>query len=145
MFSSDFLASCIKTALASGGDYADAFVESGADTLIVFDDGKVKSISTGLVAGVGLRVITGRNYVYLYASDPTEVRLRELASAMAEAVAAGKIGTMCALPPSPLEGGRHRVARDPVKADLGTKIDMLKRADAAARSAAPTISQVTAT
>ena len=145
MFSSDFLASCIKTALSRGGDYADVFVESGADALIVFDDGKVKSVSTGFVAGVGLRVITGRNYVYLYASDPTEERLRELASSMAEAVAAGGSGTIRALPPSPLEGGRHRVARDPAGADLGMKIEILKRADAAARSAGQAISQVTAT
>jgi TldD protein len=145
MFSSDFLQSCIGTALSRGGDYADLFVESGADTLIVFDDGKVKSISTGIVAGVGLRVISGRNYVYLYASDPTEERLRELASAMAQAVAAGKGGTIGALPPSPAEGRKHRVASDPRSAGLGLKVDSLRRADAAARAAGKAITQVTAT
>jgi TldD protein len=145
MFSADFLSSCLATALSRGGDYADIFVERSDDSLIVFDDRKVKSVSTGVVAGVGMRVITGRNYVYLHASDPTEARLRELAQAVAQALAGGKAGNLGPLPSSPTEGRRHRIARDPGGLDLGGKIDYLRRADAAARKKGQAISQVTAT
>lgn len=145
MFSSDFLSACLGKALSRGGDYADIFLERSDDSLITFDDGKVKSISTGLVSGAGIRVISGRNYVYLYASDPTEERLTELASSVAEALSGGGRGAILALPPAPASERRHRVAKDPGAEGLGAKIGYLKRADAAARAKGEAISQVTAT
>ncbi len=144
MFSADFLQACLDAALLKGGDYADLFIEQSDDTFIAYDDGKVKSISSGRIAGAGIRVITGRNFVYLYASDPTEERLRELAQAVANAVAQGKRGELGPLPASPARGTRHRAVMNARSIELGDKIDCLRRADAAARAKGAAISQVMA-
>lgn len=149
MFSSDFLASCIATALSKGGDYADIFIESTSSLLLVRDDQKLKTALSGLIAGVGLRVISGKDVVYLYASDPTENRLRELAASMAEALGSrsGRAGgsPIEALPPSPERDPRFRPALEPAAIDRARKLDLLGRADSAMRSASPLIVQATAT
>jgi len=144
MLDAGFLEALLARSLSRGGDYADVFIENSDDSVLVLDDGKVKSISTGRVAGAGLRVLSGRNFVYLYASDPTEERLRELADSMASAVAEGLKGALGGLPASPSEGA-FRPAKDPRGVPMGAKLERLRRADAAARAAGPAIAQVTAT
>ncbi|HKJ85209.1 MAG TPA: DNA gyrase modulator, partial [Spirochaetia bacterium] len=101
MFSDSFLQSTIRTALARGGDYCDVFVEERDDTAIAYDSGKIKEITTGTTAGVGIRVIYGINYVYLYSGNPTEATLTQLAERAAAAVKweqAGNLGEIVRRP-----------------------------------------------
>lgn len=58
--------------LASCGDYADIFIESSFRRIIVFEDGKIDTLSSEDDAGVGLRLIrNGRTfYGYTNSSDP---------------------------------------------------------------------------
>jgi len=144
-FSSDFLASCLASALARGGDYADLFLEETEALTLAFDDGRVKTALSGLITGFGLRVLTGKTYVYLYASDPTEGRLRELAATMAEAVASGAKAVHPSSPPAlpsrPERDRAHAPSRDPRPVDRGAKVELLRRADAAMRAASPLVVQ----
>ena len=141
MFSETYLQSTIKTALSGGGDYCDVFVEDRDDTAVVFDNGKIKGISTGTTAGVGIRVIYGTNYVYLYSSNPTEASLAKLAARTAEAVKWEQRGNL-----GPLE---RREARnlvrpeiDPGSIPINDKVDLVERANQAARDHSALIQEV---
>jgi TldD protein len=141
MFKEDFLRSVIELALSRGGDYADVFVEETRETLIRYSDRKITSISSGIVQGAGIRVISGRNYTYLYANDVDEKALEALARSAAAARATGKAGSFADFGP---RGARrlHGYRAMPGTVDLDKKVSIVRRADDAARSASGEISQV---
>lgn len=141
MFTEDFLHSVLMAALARGGDYADLFIEETMDNRIEFNDGKVSTISSGLVQGAGIRVITGKAYTYLFANDMDEKRLMDLARASAEARSAGKAGTAQALKDRALSR-LHSYARLPEDVDMARKVEFVRRGDAAARAKSTEVEQV---
>ncbi len=141
MFKEDFLRSVLETALSRGGDHADVFIEETMDNRIGFNDRKVSSISSGIVQGAGIRVITGKAYTYLYANDVDEARLMELARSSAEARAAGTAGTAKALADRGL-APLHGYGLLPDSVDMARKVELVRRADAAARAHAAVIDQV---
>ena len=141
MFSDTFLQSVIRAALSRGGDYCDVFIEDRDDTAITFDNGKIKGITTGTTAGVGIRVIYGTNYVYFYSGNPTEETLKELAERTAQAVKWDQTGNLGSL--------NQREARnlvvpkiDPASVDLDQKVALVERANQAARDHSPLIQEV---
>ena len=140
-FNQDFLHAVLETALSRGGDYADLFIEETMDNRIAFNDRKVASISSGLVQGAGIRVITGKAYTYLFANDVDEERLMELARASAAARAAGQAGTAKALADRSLPR-LHSYARLPHEAGMAEKVEPVRRGDAAARAHSREIEQV---
>lgn len=148
MFSNDLLSSCLEKALSRGGDYADFFIEETSSLTLSLDDGKMRTAISSLATGLGLRVISGRNYIYLYASDPTEERLKELAATMAEAVSSGATakGSLAleALPPFAARDRRNAPRVIPSSVERGPKLDLLHRADAATRAASPEVVQASA-
>lgn len=141
MLDRDICFRAIGKALSRGGDFCDVFLEERSDTGITLDSGKVKNLSTGLTVGVGLRVIIGHTYIYMYAGDPTEEKLLSLAGQMADAVAGDASGSLG----DPFE----RKPRDicpiqtyPGSIELAKKVDLLGRADAAARDFSSKINEV---
>ena len=140
MIESELCFKAIKKALSRGGDYCDLFLEERTDTGITLDDGKVEGLTTGLSAGMGLRIILGTTYLYMYSGDPTPGKLLELAEQMSGAVSAGQSGNLGELySPSTRQLSPIRV--DPDEIELSEKVDLLKRADAAARDSSPKISE----
>jgi TldD protein len=133
MIDQDICFKAIRRALSRGGDYCDVFVEERTDTGISLDDGRIKGLTTGTSAGVGLRVIVGRNYLYMYAGNPTGEKLMELAEQMAGAVAQDEAGNL-GEPFSPEGRGLNPIRTDPDNVDLCEKVELLKRADTAARN-----------
>ena len=141
MFSEDFLSRVITTALARGGDYCDVFVEERDDNAISFDSGKIKSVGSGTTAGVGIRVIYGTSFVYLYSSDPSERTLLDLAERTAESVKWETTGNLGDFAPG---RGRGVVTPKVAPSDIGTdqKVEYVRRADQAARDYSSLIDQV---
>jgi len=141
VFSDDFLQAIVRAALSRGGDYADVFVEETADAIVGYSDRKVTSISSGVIQGAGIRIIDGRNFVYLYASDVDEQGLQALARDCAAARKAGAAGVMAA---GRAVGAKrlHSYAVYPGTVDMARKVDLVRRGDAAAREASGEISQV---
>lgn len=77
---SDELASkIIKTALSSGGDYADIFIEHKQHVSIQLEDDKIERIISGIDAGIGIRVISKDKSAYAYSNDFSEGSLFNLA------------------------------------------------------------------
>ena len=143
MFDEDFLQSVMRQTLSKGGDYADIFLEETRETSIIFNDRKVASISTGIVQGAGIRIITGKSYVYVYANNVDEDALLELACQAAAAQKQGKAGTFAVLGHC-ASRRLHEYKVLPGEVDLKEKIAILARVDEEARCYSPLIAQVSA-
>jgi TldD protein len=140
-YSQDFLSRVLKQALSRGGDYCDVFIEDRDDTALTFDSGKIKSITTGKTAGVGIRVIYGKSFVYLYSSDPSEKTILELAEATAQSVKWDHTGNLGDFRGS---SGRGLVIPkvSPGSVDLARKVEYVQRANQAARDHSSKIQEV---
>ena len=137
------LESYLSEALSRGGDYADIYFEYIATSSIGLDESIVKSASQGVSMGVGIRVIAGERTGYAYSDDLSPEKVRK-AARVAACIAAG---------PSKVEqiglGERtshnlYPVGIAPTETAFAERVDLVRRADAAARSYDPLIFQVQA-
>src|ERR671927_519436 len=130
-------------ALSQGGDYADLYFEYLLTSSIGIDEGLVKSATQGVSMGVGIRVISGEKTGYAYSDDLSPEKIKKAARVAAH-IAAGpskvdKFGLN--------EGKRHNlypVLTAPTETAFGERVDLVKRADRAARAYDPRVFQVQA-
>ena len=127
------LESYLAEALSQGGDYADLYFEYLATSSISIDEGIVKSAAQGVSMGVGVRVIAGERTGYAYSDDLSPEKIRKAANVAAH-IASG---------PSKIdkfdlnEGRRHNlypVVTAPTETAFADRVDLVKRADRAARA-----------
>src|SRR5947209_5133086 len=130
-------------ALSQGGDYADLYFEYLQTSSISIDESMVKSAAQGVSMGVGVRAISGERTGYAYSDDLSPEKIRK-ASLVAAHIAAG---------PSKVdkvdlnEGGRHNlypVLISPTETAFAERVELVKRADRAARAYDPRIFEVQA-
>src|SRR5580658_5012662 len=134
---------CLGEALSAGGDYADLYFESVAATSLGLDEQIVKSASQGVSAGCGVRVVSGERTGYAYTDDLAADRLLRaartaalIASGPAKQTVQGFTETETPdLYPAPAAG---------LDTDLAMKLELVMRADRAARKYDPRITQVRA-
>ncbi len=134
---------CLGEALTAGGDYADLYFESVTSTSLGVDEQIVKSASTGTSAGCGIRVLSGERTGYAYTDNLIPERLLHaartaalIASGPAKQLVQGFTETAGAdLYPVPLGG---------FDLDLAARLELILRADRAARAYDPRIVQVRA-
>ncbi|HEY4395217.1 MAG TPA: metallopeptidase TldD-related protein, partial [Polyangia bacterium] len=133
----------LAAALGSGGDYADLYFEhrSGAD--FVLEDGRVRTVGRGVTLGLGVRVLRGDATGYAYTEELAEDRMLEAARTAAQIASSGAAPGPIAVRPVPL-ADRYRVAEPTAGRPGVDKIDLLKRADAAARAFDPRVVRVEA-
>jgi TldD protein len=137
------LESYLSEALSQGGDYADLYFEYMVTSSIGIDESIVKSAAQGVSMGVGVRVISGERTGYAYSDDLAPEKIRKAAH-VAACIASG---------PSKVdkfdlqEGRRHNlypVLTAPTETEFSARVDLVKRADRAARAYDPRIFQVQA-
>jgi TldD protein len=124
----------LSRALAHGGDFADLYFEYRRSTSISMEDGRVRSAGGGIDMGVGVRVVVGSAVGYAYAEslDPAEMmKAAETASQIARAGAA--------VAPVPVQSGRRPKGSAPVEREVAdvdglARVELLRRADRAARA-----------
>src|SRR5215472_12072858 len=129
-------------ALSAGGDYADLYFEYLTSTSITVDESIVKSASQGISAGCGVRVLAGDCTGYAYTDDLAPEKIMR-AARTAALIARGPAK-------SPIEGFKesnaahqlYPVAAPTAEADIVTKLELVMRADRAARAYDPRIVQV---
>ena len=134
----------LAEALSQGGDYADLYFEYLATSSISIDESIVKSAAQGVSLGVGVRVISGERTGYAYSDDLSPEKIRK-AARVAACIAAGpakveKISTST-------RARRHNlypVLTAPTETAFAERVDLVKRADRAARAYDPRIFQVQA-
>ena len=81
----ELLRRIVRKALANGGDYADIFVEQRQSTSIQLEDDRIEKVTTGSVAGIGVRLIAAGKTAYAYSNDFTEAALLDLAGTISKA------------------------------------------------------------
>jgi TldD protein len=134
---------CLGEALSAGGDYADLYFESVTATALGVDEQIVKSASQGTSAGCGIRVLSGERTGYAYTDNLSPERLLHaartaalIASGPAKQPIQGFTETPAAnLYPVPLGG---------FDLDLAARLELILRADRAARAYDTRIVQVRA-
>jgi TldD protein len=140
----DVLERTLSTALRGGGDFAEVFAEDRRSTSARLDDGRVEELVSGRERGAGIRVVRGETTGYAHTADLSESGLREAADAASAAARGGDGGTrVVALERRPTHAP-HEVLVLPETVDKARKVDVLERADAAARSRSDSIRQVSA-
>jgi len=140
----DLIQRTLGAALRTGGDLAEIFVEDKSSANAVFDDGKVEHLTSGRDRGAGIRVIVGDTTGFAHTADLSEAGLASAAEAAAAAAREGGGGVRevaLTRQDAPRPNGIAVLPEDVAKA---RKVELLRRADDAARGAGSAISQVTA-
>ena len=133
----------LSEALSAGGDYADLYFEYLSTSSLSIDEGIVKSATQGVTLGVGVRVLAGERTGYAYSDDLIPEKIRK-AARVAACIARG--------PASVIKTGfeeapRHNLypmLRTPNEMGLAERVDLVKRADRAARAYDSRVFQVQA-
>jgi len=132
----------LGAAMRSGGQFAEIFVEDARSTTARLDDGKVEEVTSGRSRGAGIRVVVGETTGFAHTADLSESGLAAAAEA-ASAVARSGQGRSVTVSAVPERAATARVLPETV--GKASKVELLNRADAAARAEGAAIRQVTAT
>ncbi|MGH9376342.1 MAG: metalloprotease TldD [Terriglobia bacterium] len=132
----------LDAALSEGGEYADLYFEHTTSSSAVLDESLVKSASEGISVGCGVRVLSGEQTGYAYTDDLDPEKILGAAHVAAR-IASGParvstVGMSAVEPPRNF----YPVVAPPTDRGLGEKLDLIRRADTAARGYDPRIQQV---
>lgn len=140
----DVVSDALGVALATGGDFAEVFVEDKASSSAYLDDGRVEELSSGRERGAGIRVVVGETTGFAHTADLSAEGLRSAARAAAAAARGGGGGVrVVTLPAAPHRSVRD-IGIDPTGVDKADKVALLRHADEVARARSGSISQVSA-
>src|SRR3954447_9061089 len=131
----------LSAALGSGGDYADLYFEyrSGAD--FSFEEGRVRTVGRGVILGLGVRVLKGDATGYAYTEELSPARMREAARTAGQIASGG--GAAAPVGPRPGAAGHfYPIAETSLERPGAEKVELLRRADRAARAYDPRIVRV---
>ena len=138
------IARVLREALATGGEFAEVFAEDRRGSLVALDDGRVEDISSGHDRGAGIRVVVGSTTGFAHTADLSERGLlaaAEAASGAARSGAGGSRQVALTRSPAPSPSPVDILPAGVAKAD---KVELLRRADAAARAAGGDVRQLNA-
>jgi TldD protein len=133
----------LGAALATGGEWAEIYAEDRLSHNLRLEDRRVEELVTGRDRGAGVRVVRGTSSAYAYTNRLDEASLLEAARVAAAALrepASAEVRDLRRRSPELIQP----VAVDPATVDRTTLAEVVRRADAAARSYDPSVAQVTA-
>src|ERR1700732_4583822 len=133
----------LEEALSHGGDYADLYFEYLLTSSISIDESIVKSAAQGVSMGVGVRVISGERTGYAYSDDLSPEKIRKAARVAAHIAK----GPATIVKTGFEESRRHNLypmLSAPHETGLAERVDLVKRADLAARAYDSRVFQVQA-
>jgi TldD protein len=133
----------LSEALSQGGDYADLYFEYLLTSSISIDESMVKSAAQGVSMGVGVRVISGERTGYAYSDDLSPEKIRKAARVAAHIAAGPSKVDKFALNESP-HHNLYPVITAPTETAFADRVELVKRADRAARAFDSRIFQVQA-
>ena len=133
----------LSAALSAGGDYADLYFEYQTSTSVSLDESMVKSASQGISVGCGVRVLSGERTGYAYTDDLAPERILHAARTAALIASGPAKQPVVGLTDKPAQN-LYPVPLPSVEADVMAKVDLVNRADIAARAYDPRIKEVRA-
>ncbi len=135
----------LETALSTGGDFAEVFVEDSRTTALNMIAGKMENALSGRDYGAGIRIFKGTNSVYVYTNDTSQEGLVEAARKAAAAIGdASALGIDIVLKSRTFEN-INSIIIPPSKVPIKEKADKVKEAYMAAKEYNSLISQVSVT
>ncbi|MGE5596594.1 MAG: TldD/PmbA family protein [Hyphomicrobiales bacterium] len=138
------MSSLLSIALSRGGDFAELFFEHRTNSAITWEDQQVKSASRTISQGLGVRVVAGDAIGYAYTESLETAAMRRAAETAAR-IGAGQPQPAPVDATPQLAGITYYSAEDPFTGlPAARKVELLERADRAARSYDPSISRVDA-
>lgn len=143
MIDSLLVEKALEAAVKSGGAFAELFAEDKRANSASLDDGRVEELGTGRDRGVGIRVVVGDTTGFAHTSDLSEAGLLAAAQAASAVARGGGGGTRTIALGAPKEFRTHATTM-PEAASKADKVELLVRANDAARSAGSAIAQVSA-
>jgi len=133
----------LDVAMRTGGDFAEVFVEDARTSSARLDDGKVEEVTSGRSRGAGIRVVVGETTGFAHTADLSEGGLAAAAEAASAVARSGGRPRPIALSAVTERAGAVGVLPETVPKSV--KVELLTRADGAARSQGGAIRQVSAT
>jgi len=127
------LESYLSEALSAGGEYADLYFEYLSTSSIGIDEGIVKSASESVTLGVGVRVIAGERTGYAYSDNLSPEKIRK-AARVAALIARGPASVVKTGFQEARKHNLYSMITSPHEVGLAERVDLVKRADAAARA-----------
>jgi len=149
MIERDLAGEVLAATLAGGGEFSELFAERTTPTLLRLDGGRLEEAACGVDMGVGLSLVEGERTLYASGNRLDRDTLLAMADRLVKARAAQ--GAPAAAAP----GGPVRFREEPLAlvspvsvpprgVPMPRKVEVLRRADAAARGFDKRVSQVTA-
>jgi TldD protein len=134
----------LGTAMRTGGDFAEVFVEDKRSSSALLDDGRIEELSSGRDRGAGIRVVVGDTTGFAHTADISEAGLTAAAEAAAAAAKGGGGGLRTVALTRQATNRPNEILIFPGDVAKGTKVELLRRADEAARASGSAIKQVSA-
>jgi TldD protein len=131
----------LSAALSAGGDFADLYFEYQTSTSVSLDESMVKSATQGISLGCGVRVLSGERTGYAYTDDLSPERLLHAARTAALIASGPAKQPVVGLTNKPAHN-LYPVPLPSVEAEVLAKVDLVQRADEAARDYDPRIHEV---
>ncbi len=142
MIEQSVLEEVLGVAMRTGGEFAEVFAEDRRNASAVLDDGRVEELTSGRDRGAGIRVVVGDTTGFAHTADLSEAGLIAAAEAAAAAARGGGGGAnVVALTRGSASRG-YDIETYPGDVPKARKVELLTRADEAARSVGDAISQV---
>jgi TldD protein len=133
----------LDRALARGGDFADLYFEYRRSASISMEDGRVRSVGGAVDMGVGIRVVEGQGVGYAYSESLEPAAMLEAAETASRIAATG--ARHPAVEVQLREAGNvYRVGDEVIDLEGKQRVELLRRADRAARAASPKVVRVDA-
>jgi len=132
----------LGTALRTGGDFAEIFVEDRRSSSAHYDEGKVEELTSGRDRGAGVRVVIGDTTGYAHTADLSEAGLRSAAEAASSVARGGDGGVGIVALERQATSAAYQATMRSEDVDKSRKVELLARADEAARSAGAAVTQV---
>src|ERR1700690_2488842 len=128
------LAPYLEAALSEGGDYADLYFEHTTSSSILVDESLVKSAAEGISRGCGVRVLAGEQTGYGYTDDLAPERVLKAAKIAAQIASGPARVASVGLSSVAKAHDFYPVASPATDRELTEKLDLVRRADHAARA-----------
>lgn len=134
--------SLLSSALGRGGDFAELFFEHKRSGAIIFEDQRVKSSHAALSQGVGIRVVRGDAIGYAFTEDLSLESMKRAAETAAQISSGQGSAGPIDVTARDYDADRYAVPTPTTEAPLAEKVDLIRRADSAARRFHPSIARV---
>ncbi len=131
----------LDAALTTNADFAEVFIEDKFQSSMSMLSSKVEKVANSKIFGVGVRVARGYNTVYGYTNSQKEEDLVKLANDLSQSFSGESHNIQFELEEMKV-GNTHNIKILPSEVSVEEKVDLLKRANKAARAYDNEIKQV---